>query len=78
MAKGAKAKAGGGKRSVAGPDTTELDGGDDEEEEEEDSEEEDEEGGSAKDPIITHTMESVLKDVPFEAPRPQPPQPPQP
>ena len=66
VAKGAKGKAGAGKRSVAGPDATELDD-DDEDSDDEDSEDEDEDGGSAKDPIITHTMESTLKDVPFEA-----------
>ena len=66
IAKGAKGKAGAGKRSVAGPDATELDD-DSDSDDDDDSEEEDEDGGSAKDPIITHTMESMLKDVPFQA-----------
>jgi hypothetical protein len=48
MAKGAKGKAGAGKRSVAGPEATELDSDDDDSDDDDDSEEEDEDGGSAK------------------------------
>ena len=61
MAKGAKPKG----KPLKGPDSTDLD--DDDDDDDDDSEDEDEDGGSAKDPIITHTMESTLKDVPFEA-----------
>ena len=57
---------GGGSRSVPDPDAQELGDSDDDSEDEDD---EGEEGGKKEEgePIITHPMESTLKDIPFES-----------